>query len=70
MSNGCAFATTHQAWLDVTRATHVMCREQTMHWAIWQQMKSPPKGFEDIVRTHFRQRKKHVSAPLYTPHSP
>ena len=34
-----------------------------MHWAIWQQMKSPPKGFEDIVRTHFRQRQKHVSVP-------
>ena len=34
-----------------------------MHWAIWQQMKSPPKGFEDVVRTHFRQRRKHVSAP-------
>ena len=32
-----------------------------MHWAIWQQMKSPPKGFEDVVRTHFKQRQKHVS---------
>ena len=37
------------------------CREQTMHWAIWQQMKSPSKGFEDVVRTHFKQRQKHVS---------
>ena len=36
-------------------------REQTMHWAIWQQMKSPAKGFEDIVRIHFFQRRKHVS---------
>lgn len=35
-----------------------------MHWAIWQQMKSPPKGFEEIVREHFRQRKTHVSAYL------
>lgn len=34
-----------------------------MHWAIWQQMKSPPKGFEDVVRTHFKQRQKHVSVP-------
>ena len=39
-------------------------REQTMHWAIWQQMKSPAKGFEDIVRTHFIQRQKHVSTDL------
>ena len=32
-----------------------------MHWAIWQQMKSPPKGFEDVVRMHFKQRQRHVS---------
>ena len=36
-----------------------------MHWAIWQQIKSPPKGFEDVVRTHFKQRQKHVS---FRPH--
>lgn len=35
-----------------------------MHWAIWQQLKFPPKGFEDIIRTHFRQRKDHVSSWL------
>lgn len=32
-------------------------REQTMHWAIWQQLKSPPAGFEDVVRAHFEHRR-------------
>jgi fido (protein-threonine AMPylation protein) len=33
-----------------------------MHWAIWQQMKSPPKGFEEAVRAHFRLRREQVLA--------
>ena len=37
-------------------------REQTLHWAIWQQLKSPPAGFEDVVRTHFRLRRAEISA--------
>ena len=28
-----------------------------MHWAIWQQLKSPPAGFEDVVRAHFKHRR-------------
>lgn len=31
-----------------------------MHWAIWQQLKSPPLGFEEVVRSHFRLRKEQV----------
>ena len=27
-----------------------------MHWAIWQMLKSPPHGFEEVVRAHFRLR--------------
>lgn len=27
-----------------------------MHWAIWQMLKSPPRGFEEVVRAHFRLR--------------
>ena len=37
-------------------------REQTMHWAIWQQLKSPPKGFEEVVRAHYRHRRAPVLA--------
>ena len=33
-----------------------------MHWAIWQQLKSPPLGFEEMVHCHFRQRKEQVLA--------
>ncbi len=29
-------------------------REQTMHYAIQEQLRSPPRHFEDAVRTHFR----------------
>ena len=29
-------------------------REQTMHYAIQEQLRSPPHHFEDAVRTHFR----------------
>ena len=43
--------------------THVR-REQTMHWAIWQMLKSPPKGFEEVVRSALpparRARARHV----------
>lgn len=34
-----------------------------MHWAIWQQLKSPPLGFREVVRSHFKLRKEQV---LYT----
>jgi hypothetical protein len=33
-----------------------------MHWAIWQMLRSPPAGFEDVVRGHFRLRKAEVLA--------
>lgn len=33
-----------------------------MHWAIWQMLKSPPQGFEEVVRAHFRLRKAPVLA--------
>jgi baculoviral IAP repeat-containing protein 6 len=33
-----------------------------MHWAIWQQMKSPPRGFQEVVRSHFRHRRERVLA--------
>lgn len=33
-----------------------------MHWAMWQQLKSPPLGFEEVVRSHFRLRKEQVLA--------
>ena len=29
-------------------------REQTMHYAIQEQLRSPPRDFADAVRTHFR----------------
>ena len=33
-----------------------------MHWAIWQQLKSPPRGFEEVVRAHFRHRRAPILA--------
>lgn len=33
-----------------------------MHWAIWQQMKTPPRGFEEVVRSHFRHRRERLLA--------
>lgn len=37
-------------------------REQTLHWAIWQQLKSPSAGFEDVIKSHFRLRKAEIQA--------
>ena len=33
------------------------CREQTLHWAIFQQLKSPSPGFEEVIKAHFRLQK-------------
>ena len=33
-----------------------------MHWAIWQQLKSPPHGFQEAVRAHFRLRREPILA--------
>ena len=37
-------------------------REQTMHYAIQEQLRSPPRQFEDAVRTHFRHDSLHATA--------
>lgn len=40
-----------------------MCsREQTLHWAIYQALKSPPPCFKDIVKKHFQLRKDNIIA--------
>lgn len=38
------------------------CREQTLHWAIWQQLKSPPPEFEGVIKSHFRLRKDKIKS--------
>lgn len=35
-------------------------RVNTMRLAMISQLKCPPKGFEDVIKTHFRLRKKFV----------
>ncbi|KAK9830590.1 hypothetical protein WJX81_002568 [Elliptochloris bilobata] len=45
-----------------SHAYNLNIREQTMHWAVWQMLKSPPKGFEEVVRAHFRLRRAPVLA--------
>ncbi|KAK9806493.1 hypothetical protein WJX73_002810 [Symbiochloris irregularis] len=51
-------ATMHEARGKTESAKYDLnIREQTLHWAIWQQLKHPPAGFEEVVRTHFRLRR-------------
>ena len=40
-------------------------REQTLHWAVYQQMKKPPAGFEEVVRRHFKSRRVHVQVNFF-----
>ena len=42
------------------------CREQTLHWAIWQQLKSPPPGFEDVIRSHYQLRRAELTSTCQT----
>ncbi|CAL8462440.1 g1973 [Coccomyxa elongata] len=52
----------HPTGREQNKRYNLNIREQTMHWAIWQQLKSPPLGFEEVVRSHFRLRKEQVLA--------
>lgn len=38
------------------------CRENTLHWAIFQALKSPPPSFKDIVQKHFQLRKDSITS--------
>ena len=38
------------------------CRENTLHWAIFQALKSPPPCFAKLVKRHFQLRKDSIMA--------
>ena len=46
-------------WARPAAAEHAELarREKTLHWAIQQQLKHPPKGFAEVIRRHFFMRR-------------
>jgi hypothetical protein len=39
-------------------------REQTVRWGMIEMLKNPPKGFENVVKMHFKLRKQSISRQI------
>jgi baculoviral IAP repeat-containing protein 6 len=47
-----------------SKAYNANLREQTVRWAMLEMIRHPPKGFEEIVATHFRLKKDEIRRQL------
>ena len=43
-----------------SKAYNADLREQTVRWGMVEMLRHPPKGFEEIVTTHFRLKKDEI----------
>ena len=43
-----------------SKAYNANLREQTVRWGMVEMLRNPPKGFEEIVKTHFRLKKDEI----------
>ncbi|CAN0001124.1 unnamed protein product, partial [Hapterophycus canaliculatus] len=42
------------------RGSYEVLRPQTVEWAMAEALRSPPRGFEDLVREHFWRKKWYI----------